>query len=241
MTEEKEIQKRAMLVRLSISGWSGTVFDREVTNEVAARAGASDDAGRYSKRLMPKGSLADVSRWASEARKAHYLLTLPWDDSGQRLLPIKLHDKYKTRLDRSVDGHIDAKNELLKNYQDAINESKTRLGSMFRPEDYPTAAELGDKISMRYAFLPVPDAKHFIADLGEEDAARIREDIEKQVTGRIHAATESLYRRLAEQVTALSERLGLDEDGKPLVFPGYSRQQPEGDSRTPPRPEPHGR
>lgn len=52
-TQNGSIHARALLVWLTISGWSARRYDRQVTNKVNAQYAASTDAGRYNKHLLP--------------------------------------------------------------------------------------------------------------------------------------------------------------------------------------------
>jgi hypothetical protein len=49
----QDLHTRAMLVSLRISAWSARKYDKKISLEVAANHGASADAGRYNKYLMP--------------------------------------------------------------------------------------------------------------------------------------------------------------------------------------------
>ena len=85
-------------------------------------------------------------------------------------------------------------------------------------EDYPDTEALRDKFAIRYRIVPVPDARHFMADLAQGETERVRRDIEQQVRIRLNDAQRDLYRRLGEAVERVGERLREDENGKPLVF-----------------------
>ena len=92
-----KIQERSMLVDLTIKCWDATKHDKKVSAEVE-QAHAAHDAGRYSKRLIDKAHLADLSNLAGKARQFHYRLTLPWSDKGQRILPSDLFLDYRHGL-----------------------------------------------------------------------------------------------------------------------------------------------
>ena len=57
-----------------------------------------------------------------------------------------------------------------------------------------------------------------VAKLASDDTDRVKRDIERHVEEQFHDAVGDLYRRLAEAVERVSERLNEDENGKPLVF-----------------------
>ena len=92
------------------------------------------------------------------------------------------------------------------------------LGRLFRLEDYPGTEALQGKFAIRYRIVPVPDARHFMADLAQGETERVKRDIEQQVRTRLNDAQRDLYRRLGEAVERVGERLREDENGKPLVF-----------------------
>ena len=89
---------------------------------------------------------------------------------------------------------------------------------LFRLEDYPGTEALQGKFAIRYRIVPVPDARHFMADLAQGETERVKRDIEQQVRTRLNDAQRDLYRRLGEAVERVGERLREDENGKPLVF-----------------------
>ena len=64
----------------------------------------------------------------------------------------------------------------------------------------------------------MPDADHFIAKLACDDTDRVKRDIERHIEEQLHDAVGDLYRRLAEAVERVSDRLQEDGNGKPLVF-----------------------
>ena len=61
-TSPMNLTHDAMLVSLRITAWSGRLYDRQASNHVAAQHDASASAGRYNKRLLPKGRLRRAHR-----------------------------------------------------------------------------------------------------------------------------------------------------------------------------------
>ena len=52
----------AMLVSLRINSWSGRLYDRQASQQVAVHNDADTSAGRYNKRLLPKPGLRSTCR-----------------------------------------------------------------------------------------------------------------------------------------------------------------------------------
>ena len=208
----------AMLVSLRINSWSGRLYDRQASQQVAIHHDADTNAGRYNKRLLPKQAFAALAATMSNARTSHYANTLPWDDQGGRLLTVANYDRYTAALDSLVERVVRERARFIADYDDYVDQARLDLGRLFRLEDYPGTEALHGKFAIRYRIVPVPDARHFMADLAQGETERVKRDIEQQVRTRLNDAQRDLYRRLGEAVERVGERLREDENGKPLVF-----------------------
>ncbi len=213
-----DLNRDAMLVGLRISAWSGRLYDREASDHVAAHHDASTSAGRYNKRLLSKAALAALNATMSEARTRHYAQSLPWDDKGSRLLTVANYEQYTGIMDGLREHLVRERARFIEDYDDHVEQARLDLGKLFRIEEYPSKEDLRDRFSIRYRITPVPDAEHFIAKLATDDTNRVKRDIERHIEEQLHDAVGDLYRRLAEAVDRVSERLTEDDNGKPLVF-----------------------
>ena len=213
-----DLNRDAMLVGLHITAWSGRLYDREASDHVAVHHDASTSAGRYNKRLLPKSALAAINAAISEARTRHYANTLPWDDKGSRLLTVANYERYTEIMDVLRERVVRQRARFIEDYDHYVEQARIDLGKLFRIEEYPSKEDLRDRFSIRYRITAVPDADHFIASLASEDTERVKRDIERHIEEQLHDAVGDLYRRLAEAVERVSERLQEDDDGKPLVF-----------------------
>ena len=213
-----DLNRDAMLVGLRITAWSGRLYDREASDHVAVHHDATTSAGRYNKRLLPKAAFAALTATMSEARTRHYANSLPWDDKGSRLLTVANYEHYTELMDGLRERVVRQRARFIEDYDDYVDQARLDLGKLFRIEDYPSKEALQDKFSISYRITPVPDADHFIAKLASDDTDRVKRDIESHIEEQLHDAVGDLYRRLAEAVDRVSERLEEDENGKPLVF-----------------------
>ena len=213
-----DLNRDAMLAGLRITAWSGRLYDREASDHVAVHHDASTSAGRYNKRLLPKAAFAALTATMSEARTRHYANSLPWDDKGARLLTVANYEHYTELMDALRERVVRQRARFIEDYDDYVGQARLDLGKLFRIEDYPSKDALQDKFSIRYRITPVPDADHFIAKLASDDTDRVKRDIERHIEEQLHDAVGDLYRRLAEAVDRVSDRLQEDENGKPLVF-----------------------
>ena len=94
------ISTAAMLVELNISTWSGRKLDKQVSAEIdtAKQTNTIKGAGNYNKKLFADEPVFDaISKFAGNARTFHYHATMPWSDSGLRLLTTAMYfDYHKT-------------------------------------------------------------------------------------------------------------------------------------------------
>lgn len=204
---EPTLSSRAMLCSLSISQWSASKHDPQISEEIAVHHGAQPDVGRYNKLLIPKETLAEVRRIAGEARREHYFMTLPWDDNGYRVLPAAVYMEHTEKL-RAYSGEFVAAVEVFATqFDQLVVESRSRLGGLFRPEDYPASKEIRDKFGFETKVLPLPDANDFRVSLGNEEKDRIKRQITASVEASLNVASRELWQRLYEAVSHMAERL----------------------------------
>ena len=213
-----ELTKRAMLVTLHIKHFSDVMTDKEVTRVVAENAGVNPKVGKYMKNVLPKHALKKIKNLKASARETHASLTMPWDDTGVRLLPTDMYDKYEREMRQHYEDFQEEIRILVTNYEDYKNEASQALGPMYKEEDYPLPGQLSDKFEFTWHPMPVPDASHFVADLPEIEKAKLQNSIEQQIVSRIQGTVHDLYQRMGKAVANLAERLELDENGKPRTF-----------------------
>ena len=93
------IASSAMLVELSISVWTGIKKDKRASQDVEAQNGADTGVAKVSKKLLGDcAELKAVQDFTANVRTGiHYAMTMPWSNSGLRLLPtVKYFDYTKT-------------------------------------------------------------------------------------------------------------------------------------------------
>ena len=168
------LTKDAMLVSLRINAWSGRLYDRQASRQVAIHHDADASTGRYNKRLLPKPAFAALAATMSKARTTHYENTLLWDDQGSRLLTVANYDRYTAALDALTETERMVREcaHFIEDYDDHVGQARLDLDCLFRIEDYPRRRIFRGKFAIAYRIVPVPDADHFIAQLAQDDAER---------------------------------------------------------------------
>jgi len=226
--EETSLSSKAMLCTVSISAWSGYKYDREASEEIAEIHGAEKDSGRFNKRLVPRKDLKEITQIIGLARRDHEFVTLPWSDNGFRVLPATAYmDHTETMRLRAAEFKA-AVSRLLTGFEDLVTK-QSRLGTLFKVEDYPGMRDEGGKLRFafpeelrsRFSFetkvLPLPDADDFRVSIGDEDRERIKRQIAESLQASLRVGTRELWQRLYKVVSHMSARMSeynAAEDGK---------------------------
>lgn len=201
------LSEKAMLSHVRVSAWSARRIDRKVTDEVNESHGAANDAGRFNKLLVDKSALSGITAAVSKARTFHYSRTLPWQDDGARLLPAAAFVDYMAQM-RTIRAQFDkAVSEFIDGYAKHVDDARSRLGNMFKPEDYPSADDIRDRFAFDTIINPVPAGDDFRVSLGDAQAALIRAEIEARAEAQLTDAMRDVYGRVADVCGRMADKL----------------------------------
>lgn len=200
------LQEKAMLVNLTIRQWSARRRDKDVGKEIE-KSHLAKDAGNFNKLLIDKEALAPLVTLAGKLRTTHYDMTLPWGDDGSRLLPAKMFFDYRDAISTLRGQYQAAIDKFVAEYPTYVQNARKRLGTMYNPKDYPDPDRVGQKFGAKPNFTPVPEAKDFRVDLGTEEVAAIKKDIENDMNSLLNQAANDLWIRLRDCVQKIYDRL----------------------------------
>lgn len=213
------IGSSALLVEVSISAWSARKLDKKVTEEVNANKGASRSASRTNKNLLADDEkLEAINKYAANFRNWLYSETLPWSNSGLRLIPTANFFTFKQTLDKYKAEFETMVADFVTEYPNRIAAQAFKLGTMFDRSEYPAQDELIHKFKFSYCFSPVPEAGHFLVDLGDEMEKELKAEYEKAYEDRVNGAMKDLWVRLKDSLDKIAERLTPDVGGKNKIF-----------------------
>ena len=222
MQNSISIASSAMLVELSIKGWTARKLDKKVSAEVDVDKHTKTRAGNYNKNLLAgTGFLDTITKYASNARSWHNAQTLAWSDNGLRLLPVSNFVAYKKQLgvlEANYDALVD---KFIEAYPNLVSAAAFQLGNLFDRTEYPDADKIKTKFSFAYTFMPVPTSGDFRIDISEEAKNEIMQSCSNAYEDRLANAMKEAWNRLHDCLSRMSERLEVDiVDGehKPKVF-----------------------
>ena len=214
-TPRLNIDTSALLVEVSISLWTARKLDRSVTDEVNHDKKASKAAARVNKNLLAdRPELEEIQKLANSARSYVYTHTLPWSDSGLRLLPTMQFMKFNERM-ADFEAEFDEKvKQFVTKYPSLITAQAMALGDMFNRDEYPTPETIERKFGFRTSYVPVPDAGDFRIDVGNAARAQLAEQLERISQERVANAVADIRGRLRDHLMRMSDRLTSDTDDK---------------------------
>ena len=201
------LHDKSLLICLNLSGIASARADKQITRDVIFQQNAQADAGRWVSRLWTREAMEPIRGLDSQIRSLHYAKTLPWMDKGERIIATKIFTDYMAQMrelrfkrETLVQGFID-------NYDDWLDQARAMRGDSFKFEEYPTRWGARDKFKFELTSAPIPHRDDFRITLAKEDMSEIQDALDQRVQDAELTARRDLYRRMAEPVAKLVERL----------------------------------
>ena len=214
LTQPKQLNSKAMLVRLNIS--KPTTSRRDEQAEAFTQSQLADRGLRVSSTLFKEKT--NPVRCLLNSQNAvyhfHKLNTTDAQRSPDRLLPVNNFAFYRDSMRVLVAEVEQELKQVMPNYDTYVQDDMRSRGSRASLADYPTAYEFEQSFKMVFTFQPLPDESHFLFDIDPEYKAALTEqlkDIEK-------AAYDDLYARLREPVTKLIAKLAIPAGTPGAIF-----------------------
>lgn len=212
-----DLTSKAMIARLSIRGiWSAVAEDVEASRELARQKGIRSDVYRAMKKICDPKNVPSLKAFNSSHAalyNLHRSLTLAWDDKGGRLLPVEMYFDYMTKIEEAKQRMIERYDVLLSEIP--VLKQRFRLdpetAGAYRDEDWPDPAELRQKLDVRVRITPLADASDFRVRLGEEEEAKIKAQVTKDLYGQLAGALSDLIGNLKTCVLDTQQRLAAYE------------------------------
>ena len=217
--EAPSLASSAMLTELNISVWTGRKKDKRESKECAKFNDA--DIGVVSVNKMLLGD-CDELKALNELRgkirnHIHYPMTMPWSDSGLRLLPTAVYFDYNNQMSEAIALFFQLRDKFVENYDFAVTRARAKLGDLFMRSDYPTSEEIRSKFDVRVNYTPLPDAGDFRVDVGNEASVQLKADYDKFYGDQLSKAMGEVWKRMHTALTNMSSKL-TDSNGKKQVF-----------------------
>jgi len=202
------IHSSAVLVNLHVSVWQARRKDKSASQKVTANAGAARNSADVRKSLLPDCVEHEaIKKFVANNRNAHYSMTLPWADRGDRLLATSAmfdFHNYVTGLKDEFDKLCEA---FFSVYEWYIAKAEAKLGDLFNKNDYPPLADVKRKYSFTVGYAPVPDSGDFRVDLQNDALGILKEHCDSHYKSKVQAAMDDMWKQLYVPLANMSTRL----------------------------------
>lgn len=218
-TAVPSISTAAMLVELSIGTWTGRKLDKRASQDVTSQNNADKGVANVHKKLLGDCAELDaVQKFTANARNTHYACTMPWSDTGLRLLPTTQYFKYTQEMSALQNEYQRLVQVFLDAYSWEIQNSQLKLGALFNSDEYPTADSLTSKFRFKMNYMPLPDVGDWRVAIGGETESALRSQYEGYYRAQLQAAMGDVWKRAHEALTKMSDRLDYADDMTKKVF-----------------------
>lgn len=214
MCEVSSLKDRCVTITLKRNQWSPKKWDKEVTKGVEDTAGVKD-VGKYTKQLL-KGNkdLKNLQSKFGEVYKYVQDHSLPWMADGVRIIPSSELIDFTNEVGKLKSEAMGLVTQLYNNWSTAVQEDAHRMGSLFNPDDYPTADEMAACWAIRLVIAPISDSADFRVDVGEE----MKQALDKELQNVEAQATEHVVKMLMDPIKAMAEKLSVPKGEAGSVF-----------------------
>ena len=207
------LSSSSILVDLHISCWTGRKMDKKVSAEIDADKNTTVKAGNYHKSLLAGAlELEAIGKHAAGIRNWLTVQTLPWSDTGTRLISTARLLGFQAELSIREQEYWALVGNFLTVYDQLVQAAQFRLGDLFDADEYPSRDAIAAKFDFTYVFSPVPEAGDFRVDIGNEGLAELAAQFEKHQNKFIEQAMADLWERLRTITTQLSNQLRINRD-----------------------------
>ncbi|MDF2191382.1 hypothetical protein [Paraflavitalea sp. CAU 1676] len=206
----KSLQEKAMLVNITIRQWTGKKLDRKVSREIEAEHSAHN-AGNYNKNLLGDTELRTIQSIANEIRNFLREQTLPWSDTGDRLLPATNYFKFIEGFRPLEERYSQATSDFIKVYPELKIKARMRLNDLYNENDYPKVSQLVEKFTVSLHVTPIADQNDFRVEMNASEINSLKEKIYQDFNARIDNASQEIWQRIYQAVSLIVERLSADK------------------------------
>jgi hypothetical protein len=209
----------AMLVEVSVSCWTAKKLSRKESDELTEGKKAAKRAAQVHKNLLADDPrLTNIQKYASDIRNWITYVTVPWNDTGTRLVSTKQFMDFKKQLDvrKAIFENMVA--DFVHMYPTLISAQAFKLGDMFDREEYPSPNEVASRFGVLYSFSPVPEAGDFRVDVAKDIRDALESEYASEYAKRVEAINREHWARLKDMLDRISGNLGKGDDGKNRIF-----------------------
>jgi hypothetical protein len=208
------LASKAMLVKLTVRRANLTRRDTEAETVIQQQL---DDTSLVVNSKLFRDKMNPINRImtaASEVYTYHKAHTLPYIDKGPRILPNTQYVEYTTAMRERIQAMDTMMSLHIPNYDKYVQldmqHRSLNPNSRAKLEDYPTSDEFQAKMGFDLRFTPLPDAKHFLFDISDDDMQTFNESMETVARSARSEVIKGMLEPLQHLVEKLNKPIGTE-------------------------------
>lgn len=208
-----KLSDKVVLVKLTMRRAALTKRDNFLTDKVQRQEGDASLTVLTKLFRNRDSAINQILSKYNEIYAYHKKTTLPYVDAGPRLLPNELYFDYTQEMRKRIADVDSLLDTYMPMYDDLVSDdvmyrNAGHMAGRANASEYPTAEQFRQATSVEMRFQPMPDARHFLFDLSEEDEATFKQAEEEALAAANADMVGRMLKPLGALVTKLSEYQG---------------------------------
>ncbi len=208
-----KLSDKVVLVKLTMRRAALTKRDNFLTDKVQRQEGDASLTVLTKLFRNRDSAINQILSKYNEIYAYHKKTTLPYVDAGPRLLPNELYFDYTQEMRKRIADVDSLLDTYMPMYDDLVSDdvmyrNAGHMAGRANASEYPTAEQFRQATSVEMRFQPMPDARHFLFDLSEEDEATFKRAEEEALAAANADMVGRMLKPLGALVTKLSEYQG---------------------------------
>jgi hypothetical protein len=208
LTKVNKLSDKALLVKLTLRRAALTKRDNVLTQTLQAQ---ENDRGLTVLTRLFKDKHSPINAIMAkygEVYAYHKQHTLPYIDAGPRILPSSMYFEYAQEMKQRIAAVESMLNAYMPDYDqlvrdDVINRNSGSAHGRGSIDEYPSAEDFRAAMSAEMRFQPMPDTRHFLFDISDEDM----DAFERAEHEAVATANADTINRMLKPLQALALRL----------------------------------
>lgn len=203
-----KLSDKVTLVKLTLRRASLTKRDAFLSDKIQRQEGDSS-LTVLTKLFKSKGNpISEIMAKYGEVYAYHKQNTQPYIDAGPRILRNDLYFEYTqemkhriSQVDKMLDVYLPLYDQLV--HEDVMYRNSGHAAGRANALEYPSADQFKQSMGIELRFQPMPDERHFLFDLSEEDLAAFHAAEAETLA----AMNSDILSRMLKPLSALTQRL----------------------------------
>lgn len=207
--QHAKLSDKVVLVKLTQRRAPLTKRDKALTNQLQTQYNDNSLTAIYKLFRDANSPINKLMKKHNEVYAYHKHNTIPHIDAGPRMLPSTLYFEYAQEMKQRIAVVEKMADQCFQDYDQIVQDDITFRNSGFASgranrDEYPTAEQFRNAVGSDLRFTPMPDKRHFLFDLSEEDLA----EFDRAEAELASMAREDTINRMLKPLSDLTRRLG---------------------------------